>query len=341
MNSSIPAPSLLPRAPLRHVLTGRAPLVGARVSKHLPRGLISPVEARHHLGIPYGDPHAEEHAYLAKRSRAKDLGVAARALAAAALAPAARGRREPRPFVVAARVDNLTIPKAIELILAHPREPRAKLVYFVHAHALNLASFDDALAARLARADVVLPDGIGIRLAARMLGVTLQHNINGTDLLPLLCREAAARGIPLSLIGGAPGVADDCAARLIEATPGLRIPLTSSGFLDDAASAALAARVRGLGRSVVLVGMGSPRQEAWAEEHLAAIEGCTALTVGGLFDFFSGRIPRAPLHVRELGLEWAYRLAQEPSRLARRYLLGNPLFLALALKQRAMGPKVA
>ncbi len=85
------------------------------------------------------------------------------------------------------------------------------------------------------------------------------------------------------------------------------------------------------------VGMGSPRQEAWAEEHLSGVAGLTVLTVGGLFDFFSGRMPRAPLAVRELGLEWAYRLAQEPRRLASRYLVGNPLFVSRVVRQRLVG----
>jgi N-acetylglucosaminyldiphosphoundecaprenol N-acetyl-beta-D-mannosaminyltransferase len=80
--------------------------------------------------------------------------------------------------------------------------------------------------------------------------------------------------------------------------------------------------------------MGSPTQESWTREHLARVGGVTALTVGGLFDFYSGRIARAPIAVRELGLEWAWRLLQEPGRLARRYLLGNPHFLGLAMMDR-------
>jgi N-acetylglucosaminyldiphosphoundecaprenol N-acetyl-beta-D-mannosaminyltransferase len=82
--------------------------------------------------------------------------------------------------------------------------------------------------------------------------------------------------------------------------------------------------------------MGSPIQERFAWEHLAHIPTATVITVGGLFDFFSGRVPRAPLAWRELGLEWLFRLVQEPRRLAKRYLVGNPLFLLLALKQRLL-----
>lgn len=325
--------ALAPRASLLDVLRRRAPLVGARLGGG-PRGFVSPVEARLHLGIAYGDLATEEQAYLAApRSLGADLKVAARALAAALLGRGG-GHEEPRPFVVSAAVDNVSLEQALTGILETLRHGRARLVHFVHPHALNTAFTDSTLREQLARADLVLPDGIGLRLAARLLGVSLRHNLNGTDLLPVLCARAAEEGIPLVLVGAAEGVAEACRERLLAATPGLRIPIAHHGYVDEAASRALAERIRELGRVIVLVGMGTPLQERWAHDYLADLPECTALTVGGLFDFFSGRMPRAPLALRELGLEWAFRLVQEPRRLAKRYLVGNPLFLTLATLQR-------
>jgi N-acetylglucosaminyldiphosphoundecaprenol N-acetyl-beta-D-mannosaminyltransferase len=316
------------------VVRRRAPLVGARLAEEAPRGFVSPVEARVHVGIAYGDLLAEEQAYLARpRSLGQDVKVAARALVATALGQGA-GREEARPFLVSTNVDNVSLEEALSSILASPPEGRASLVHFVHPHALNTAFTDGALREQLARADLVLPDGIGLRLAARVLGVSLRHNLNGTDLLPVLCARAAQEGIPLVLVGAAEGIAEACRERLLAATPGLRIPIAHHGYLDHDTSRALAGRIGALGRVIVLVGMGTPLQERWAHAHLADLPECTALTVGGLFDFFSGRMPRAPLALRELGLEWAFRLAQEPRRLGKRYLLGNPLFLTLATMQR-------
>jgi N-acetylglucosaminyldiphosphoundecaprenol N-acetyl-beta-D-mannosaminyltransferase len=335
------ASELFPRARLKDVLRGRASLVGSRLDSAAPRGLVSPVESRVHLGIPYGDLAAEEALLLAVRSPKRDAAVLLRAVIGAALAPPAGAVAAPRPTIVSARVHNTTIDAALDAILESPPRPGARMVHFVHPHALNLASSDPDLARLLDAADLVLPDGIGIRVAAALLGVAMRHNLNGTDLLPLLCRRAADEGVPLALIGAEPGVADACAERLKAAAPGLSIPLTSHGFLDDEASRALSDRLRALGRSVVLVGMGSPIQERWSWRHLRDVPDVTVLTVGGLFDFFSGRIPRAPLALRELGLEWVYRLAQEPRRLMKRYLLGNPLFLLRALRQRALGPAPA
>lgn len=330
-------PELLPRASLTDVVTGKTPLVGSRLDPAAPRGLFSPVESRVHLGIPYGDLAEDEARYLRDRDAAKDAGVVLRALFASALAQEA-AQAHPAPKIVSARVHNLSIHEALDAIFEPPDErDRARIVHFVHPHALNLASFDADLAKRFSEADLVLPDGIGIRIAASILGVSMRHNLNGTDLLPLLCRRASEEGVPLALIGAAPGIAEACAEKLSEGSPGLSIPLVSHGFIDVAEAKAVAAKVARLGRSIALVGMGSPLQERFAWEHLAHLREATVITVGGLFDFFSGRVPRAPLAWRELGLEWLFRMLKEPRRLAKRYLVGNPLFLALALKQKLAG----
>ena len=325
---------------MRDLFGGRARLVGSRFDERKPRGFLSPVEARLRMGIPYDDLRAAEDTYLATRSLKADLGVLARAALAAALAPARTAKPAARPYVVSAHVDNLTIDEALEAAVTPPETSRAKLLFFVHAHALNLARFNRDYAKVLAEADALLPDGIGIRIAARWLGVGMRHNVNGTDLFPILCQRAAAQGIPLAMIGGRAGVAEACARRICEQVPNLNVALISTGFFptEDAAKA-VAAQIQKLGRVIVLVGMGSPRQEQWAWRFLRHSTGATVLTVGGLFDFYSGRLPRAPIVWREIGFEWLWRLLQEPRRLAKRYLVGNPLFLLLALEQRLRGRK--
>jgi len=296
--------------------------------------MVSPIEARVNLGIPYSDLGEEERHYLEMRSSGRDLGIVVRALLTAPLAASAPPEPGARPRIVSANVDPITIDEAVAQMLAPPRGDRARMIHFVHPHALNLAAFDADHRERLARADVVLPDGSGIRLAARILGVSVPHNVNGTDVLPLLCRAAVDAHVPLALVGAAPGIADACAQELRAQTAGLEIPLVSHGYLDDEGRRAIVARLTELGRVIVLVGMGSPLQEKFAWEWLAPLEQASVVTVGGLFDFFSGRMPRAPMAWRELGLEWVYRMAQEPRRLGKRYLLGNPLFVALAVAQR-------
>jgi len=323
--------ALLPRARAIDVLRGKSPFIGSRCDPTATRGFISPAEARVQLGIDYLDALTIEKNY--QGSLKKNLGTAVRAAIARVLTLGGHAKREQRPFIVSARVDAISIAQAADEILT-PHRSRAKMILFAHPHALNLAYFDPQLAKQMRRADLVLPDGVGIRIAAQMLGRSLPNNVNGTDMLPILCEGASRRGLPLVLIGGKPGVATTCAERLQQATPNLKIPVTSDGYLDDAESRKLVAQIRSLGKCLVLVGMGTPLQEAWVWNHLSDLPGVCAVTVGGLFDFFAGRVERAPMAWREMGLEWLFRLMKEPRRMARRYLIGNPLFLALAMLQK-------
>jgi N-acetylglucosaminyldiphosphoundecaprenol N-acetyl-beta-D-mannosaminyltransferase len=286
------------------------------------------------LGVPYGDVQEEERRRLARRGLRHTLA----ALAGAALAvsfPRAEAPTSERPYVVSAFLDGLTIERTIAELTTPSPEGRTRFFFFAHAHALNLAASDPGFRKVLAKADRVLPDGIGIRIAAALLGTPLPHNVNGTDLLPLLCDEAARKALPIVLVGGAPTVAETCAQALRSAHPSLSIPVVEHGFLAERDVPALVQRIRDVGPCVVLVGMGSPHQERWALRWLSELPLATVLTVGGLFDFYSGRIPRAPVFLREAGLEWAFRWAQEPRRMTKRYALGNPLFLARVALQRA------
>lgn len=334
--------ALLPRASFHDVLMGRAHLVGARLDPDAARGWISPVEARVLLGIPYGDLAAEEAIYLRRRSAASDLAVLLRTGFAYAVAPRRSAVPDPRPWIVSARVANSSIDEALEGIFAPPAPGRPRIVHFVHPHALNIAAKDAELAGRLEQADLVLPDGVGIRLAALILGIAMRHNVNGTDLWPVIFRNAAARGVPVVLVGAQPGLAQASAEQLVRNHPRLRVPIVSHGYLGASESRELADRIRALGRCMVFVGMGTPRQEAWTWSYLADVPEVTVVTVGGLFDFLSGRVQRAPVAWRELGLEWLFRAVREPRRYAWRYLTGNPAFLLRALRQRLVsryGPR--
>jgi N-acetylglucosaminyldiphosphoundecaprenol N-acetyl-beta-D-mannosaminyltransferase len=329
---------LEPRATIRDVLGGNARLVGSRTKVgrddlNLVPGVISPYEVREAIGLRYGDPAFEEAKYLQQHSGVRDAGVAARWLVgriAGRRAPAAQGGR---PYIVSSHVDALDTRTAVDEIVRATTLPRATLVFFVHPHALNIAATDAAFSGELGQADLVLPDGIGIQLAGRMLGAPFVANVNGTDLTPELLLELAAERVPVVLVGGAPGVAA-AAARAFTLRTGVQILGTWDGFGSASDYAEMRKQVAECGRCVVLVGMGSPVQERFAIQHFSDASNVVTITVGGLFDFFAGGKRRAPQQIRELGLEWAWRLALEPKRLASRYLVGNPLFLARVLRQR-------
>lgn len=216
--------------------------------------------------------------------------------------------------------------QAIAALLA----PGRRRAYFMNAHCCNIRRRDTAYAQAVATADMLLPDGIGVELAGRMTGHRLTANLNGTDLVPALLVQAARAGKSVYLFGGKPGTAQAAANRLVTMTPGLRIAGTRDGFGGAADTDAVIHDINDSGADIVLVALGVPMQELWLHENAHRIDAPLTLAVGALFDFLAGTVVRAPKAVRRARLEWVWRLAQEPRRLAKRYLAGNASFLAHA-----------
>lgn len=234
----------------------------------------------------------------------------------------------PREFrLLDIRVDNISWMSAVHRILAPHHAERCRLVYFVNAHCVNVSARDAAYRAALREADLVLPDGTGVRWGANRENVALRENLNGTDLFPDLCEKAAQDGLSIFLLGGEPGIAKAAAENMQSRYPALRVAGTQDGFFAPESEAELIDRINRSGADVLFVGMGVPLQELWIQRHARSLKVRSALAVGGLFDYYSGKVKRAPLLFRRLGQEWVWRLMQEPVRLARRYLLGNAIYL--------------
>ncbi len=204
-------------------------------------------------------------------------------------------------------------------------------IAFYNAHCANVSARDEAYAHALNTADAVLPDGSGIALGLKLRGRQLIANLNGTDLIPALCRRLAATGHSVFLLGGQPGVAQAAAAGLQKAAPGLIIAGTHDGFFEANEEAALIRSINNSGADVVLVAMGVPKQDIWLQRVAPRLRATLTFGVGGLFDFLSHRIPRAPAILRKTGMEWSFRLYQEPRRMFRRYIIGNPEFVGRVL----------
>jgi N-acetylglucosaminyldiphosphoundecaprenol N-acetyl-beta-D-mannosaminyltransferase len=145
---------------------------------------------------------------------------------------------------------------------------------------------------------------------------------------------AAEHGFRLFLLGGRPGVAAAAADAMRQRCSGLHIAGTHDGYFHEADTPQVIAAVNQARPDVLLVGFGVPRQELWLSKHRDQLHATVRMGVGGLFDYYSGRIPRAPQWLREIGLEWVWRLWQEPGRLWKRYIIGNPLFLYRVWRQR-------
>lgn len=223
-------------------------------------------------------------------------------------------------------VVNATTTQTVDYLLSGA----VRSVFFLNAHCANLRARNRTYAAALARADMILPDGIGVELAARMTGAGLTENLNGTDFTPALLHRAARRGQSVFLFGARPGTAERAANTLCRSIPGLRIAGTRDGYAGAADADAAVAQINASGADILLVAMGVPQQELWIDAHLPDLKPQLVLGVGALFDFLAGTVSRAPVVVRKARLEWLWRLAQEPRRLAKRYLIGNATFMARA-----------
>jgi N-acetylglucosaminyldiphosphoundecaprenol N-acetyl-beta-D-mannosaminyltransferase len=206
-------------------------------------------------------------------------------------------------------------------------------VHYLNAHCSNVAAIDSNYSEALSKADLILPDGCGVNISARLCGKRFASILSFTDFIPLACQRLADSGGSLFLLGGGIGVAAAAAESLCKLCPGLRIAGAHHGFLHEGEDNEVVERINRSGAQMLLVAMGVPRQELWLNRMMPFLNPPMAFGVGGLFDYLSGRIPRAPIALRAIGMEWSVRLYHEPRRLWRRYLLGNPLFLARSLAQ--------
>lgn len=232
------------------------------------------------------------------------------------------------------RVTDVTRPRAVELIRGLLEDPagRARRVYFVNAHTLNLAAEDVEYRAVLNAADYVFGDGTGVRWAARMRGIRVRDNVNGTDLVPELLDATAARGFRCFLLGAEPHIVQRAAHWAATRFAGWQFVGWHHGFLDAERNRGVIAQINRLRPHLLLVAQGNPLQERWIHQHTAELEVAVAMGVGGLLNFWSGAVPRAPRWMRQWGIEWVWVLLQQRHK-ARRYLVGNPKFLARALAE--------
>ena len=246
-------------------------------------------------------------------------------------------RRGGRVGVLGVGVDRITAGGLHEEITRLARR-RGGIVLNVNAHCLNLLHEDEGLRAFFAAADVVFCDGAGVRLAARLLGDRLPERITYADWLPRLAALAERRGLSIFFLGARPGVAEEAARRLLRSHPNLKIAGVRHGFFDHGygspGNEAVVAEIDAARPDVLLIGLGMPLQERWLMENYRRLDFGVALTGGAVFDYASGRLRRGPRLLTDNGFEWLARLFVEPRRLWRRYLVGNPLFLARILAQR-------
>jgi N-acetylglucosaminyldiphosphoundecaprenol N-acetyl-beta-D-mannosaminyltransferase len=347
-----PAPTFLAGTPLLwNVLRGDMALIGPRpVTPGDPLlnavgaerrcdvrpGLACLWSLRRRANIDFGTELASDLEYVARRGLRTDLGILARAVATAPFG----ARRDVAAEVViqGLRIDNWSMAEAVADVVRSAGGESPTQYCFLNADCVNIAHRDAEYRGVLRAAPRVFADGIGLKLAGRWLGRDIRQNLCGTDLFPLLCEAIQHTPHGLFLLGARPGVAEAVARWVRERYPGAQVRGWRDGYFTAEEEPRVLGEIAGSGADILLVAFGAPRQDIWLARNLAA-SGCrVGMGVGGLFDFYSGRIPRAPQWMRELCLEWLYRLLREPGRLWRRYVVGNGAFLFRVAREKLLGP---
>lgn len=240
------------------------------------------------------------------------------------------------PEILDVGVETAAPGRLLREIVGYARRGEHRRVSYVNAHVLNQAQSIPELGGALRSSDLVYCDGYGVRLAARMIGLPVPHRMTGADWIAGLAGLCEAEGLSLYLLGSSPGASAEAAERLRRWYPRLEVSGTHHGYfdIDSPHSERVLEHIAERRPDILLVGMGTPLQELWVHRWFDRIEADVVWTVGGLFDYVSGRMPRAPHWMADHGLEWIFRLALEPRRMWRRYLLGNPAFLWRVLEER-------
>jgi N-acetylglucosaminyldiphosphoundecaprenol N-acetyl-beta-D-mannosaminyltransferase len=238
--------------------------------------------------------------------------------------------RDDRVTILGCEIDRLTFADTVE------RCARAiEANEFVQQVSINAAKVvalqtDGELRRMVDRAEIVNPDGVSVVWASRVVGRRLPERVTGIDLMHALLGLAARRGYPVYILGASREMLEEATARLRGGHPGLVVAGRRDGYFDDSEAAGVRDEIRATGARMLFVAMGSPRTEHWLHEHARGTGVSLAMGVGGAIDVVAGKVRRAPAPMRRLGLEWLFRLAQEPRRLARRNLASVEFLLLFA-----------
>lgn len=216
---------------------------------------------------------------------------------------------------------------AVKLIENLIQKRASKFVAIVNVNTLNYAYQNKRYRQILQSADLILRDGTGVKWAANKMGADPKNNFVGTDFIPRFCNATSSKRYRVFLFGARPGIAGSAAKKLQRLAPGLLIAGYQHGYFDKDEEPCIINEISNSNSDILLVALGNPSQETWIAKNLYKLNVPLCIGVGALFDYLSGRVPRAPNWMLDAGIEWLFRLLIEPKRLWKRYLLGNPLFI--------------
>lgn len=228
-------------------------------------------------------------------------------------------------------IDDVSFQEAVDRIVRLCRENGSAYVVTPNVDHFMRARRDEALRSIYENASLSLADGVPVVWASKFLGTPLKEKVSGSDLFVALCERAADEGLRVFLVGGDPGVAEQVKDLLRKRHPAIRIVGTASPIVDRVGGGPendeTIAMIRDARPQLLFVAFGCPKQERWIARHYRRLEGPVCIGVGASFDFAAGVQLRAPVWMQRAGLEWLWRLAHEPGRLWKRYLIDDLPFI--------------
>lgn len=247
-----------------------------------------------------------------------------------------RARGAVRTAILDVPVDAVTSDEALGSIHNWLAEEVTRKIAYVNPEVVMRARRDSAYCAYLNDCDLLLPDGIGVVLASKLLGSGIAQRVAGSDFIWAVAGAACRDNAGMYLLGGRPGVADRAAEALRSGLPGLRVLGTRHGFFQPEEEESLLEEISACGAKVVIVCLGMGKQESWIARHERRLPGRVLFGNGGALDFVSGVTRRAPRWVQALHSEWLFRLLLEPRRLGRQVALGRFVLAVLARLPRTL-----
>jgi N-acetylglucosaminyldiphosphoundecaprenol N-acetyl-beta-D-mannosaminyltransferase len=229
--------------------------------------------------------------------------------------------------IMGVRVMAIDQHRLVDQVLAWVKEGVQHTVTYVNAHCLNLAIDNSLYREQLNRTDLIYVDGIGAVWAGRMHGARGMHKVTGRNWITELCQKGEKVHLRMYLLGGAPGVSDQAGQVLTQRYPQLSICGCADGYFQAKSEEQVLAEINANHTEVLLIGMGAPTQENWVTTNQPYIQAYVCWSVGALFDYLAGVEKPVPKWLERVGLEWAWRLKENPKGKWKRYCLGIPRFV--------------
>lgn len=245
--------------------------------------------------------------------------------------PASVSARYPyREQLMGVCYDNMTKSQALlqaDVLLNRSGGKSASTLFFLNVHSIYLAESDSDFRKFINEADLVLPDGSGIAYAGKALAQPVKANLNGTDFIPLLLKQCGPTQKSVYLLGSTREICLKAKTYVEQHFAGIRVVGARSGYFSKNEEEEVIAEINLTRPDILLVAMGSPRQEKWIYGNAYRLDAGICCGVGGLFDFWSGKFKRSPMWIRRYGVEWLYRFMQDPFGKWKRVLFENPRFV--------------